>query len=283
MQTNVLLWTGSGLNSLRQTMCSSASLSMAPKRSMNGGAAKEPMNRFVRGGDLIAGAGVKFNILSVVTADLARSIREVYAEYQRRGFHYLQFIHCLDPLGEIPGKHAYSLTPDLYANFLKTLFDLWYRDLLNGRQIYIRDFNDIAGRLLGRQPDCCNLNGFCSMQNVIEADGSVYPCDFYVLDRYKIGNFAHEDAVALFKKGMESEFVLSSHEQSEECRQCQYYALCRGGCRRTDCPGGRFGRESPLLCLQIVLRVCTEPLYPYCEMDGHLRISRRSRCQAAEI
>ena len=124
------------------------------------------------------------------------------------------------------------MTPDLYANFLKTLFDLWYRDLLNGRQIYIRDFNDIAGRLLGRQPDCCNLNGFCSMQNVIEADGSVYPCDFYVLDRYKIGNFAHEDAVALFKKGMESEFVLSSHEQSEECRQCQYYALCRGGCRR---------------------------------------------------
>ena len=32
------------------------------------------------------------------------------------------------------------------------------------------------------------MYGRCSMQNVIEADGTVYPCDFYALDEYEMGN-----------------------------------------------------------------------------------------------
>ena len=29
---------------------------------------------------------------------------------------------------------------------------------------------------------------YAGYQNVVEADGEVYPCDFYVLDEYKLGN-----------------------------------------------------------------------------------------------
>ena len=32
------------------------------------------------------------------------------------------------------------------------------------------------------------MAGVCGMQHVVEADGSVYPCDFYVLDGYRLGN-----------------------------------------------------------------------------------------------
>ena len=32
------------------------------------------------------------------------------------------------------------------------------------------------------------MYGRCSMQNVIESDGSIYPCDFYALDQYQMGN-----------------------------------------------------------------------------------------------
>jgi uncharacterized protein len=32
------------------------------------------------------------------------------------------------------------------------------------------------------------MNGICSIQNVIEADGSIFPCNFYVFEEYKLGN-----------------------------------------------------------------------------------------------
>jgi uncharacterized protein len=193
---------------------------------------KGTYEKVLHAAELLNEAGAQYNILSVVTADMARSIKEVYSDYKRRGFRYLQFINCLDPLGEPPGQHEYSLTPDLYAGFLKTLFDLWYQDLMDGCNIYIREFNNIAGRFAGGRPESCNQNGFCSMQNVIEADGSGYPCDFYVLDSNRIGNFARENAVELFKRGNDSQFIKSSFERCAECKRCIYFGLCRGGCRR---------------------------------------------------
>ena len=42
---------------------------------------------------------------------------------------------------------------------------------------------------MGYLPEACDQRGTCGVQNVVEADGSVYPCDFYMLDDYKLGNF----------------------------------------------------------------------------------------------
>ena len=41
---------------------------------------------------------------------------------------------------------------------------------------------------LGMPPESCGMSGVCSLQNVGEADGGVYPCDFYVTDRYRLGS-----------------------------------------------------------------------------------------------
>ena len=54
---------------------------------------------------------------------------------------------------------------------------------------YIRQFENYIGILLGYLPEACDQRGTCGVQNVVEADGSVYPCDFYMLDDYKLGNF----------------------------------------------------------------------------------------------
>lgn len=37
-------------------------------------------------------------------------------------------------------------------------------------------------------PTACGIHGHCQPQLVVESDGSVYPCDFYCLDEYRIGN-----------------------------------------------------------------------------------------------
>ena len=78
--------------------------------------------------------------------------------------------------------------PEMYGRFLVDLFTLWFEDLKRGSQPYIRQFENYIGILLGYEPESCEQRGFCESQNVVEADGSVYPCDFYVRDEYKLGN-----------------------------------------------------------------------------------------------
>ena len=72
----------------------------------------------------------------------------------------------------------------------------------------------------------------CSNQYLIEADGSVYPCDFYGLDPYKIGNVRNNSWRQLDQARKELGFVEQSQRVPEECCVCRWYALCRNGCRR---------------------------------------------------
>ena len=71
-----------------------------------------------------------------------------------------------------------------------------------------------------------------SFQNVVEADGSVYPCDFYVLDQYRLGNLREDNFGRLQERRKEICFVEDSFQRGEECGSCRYFPVCRGGCRR---------------------------------------------------
>ena len=152
--------------------------------------------------------------------------------YLQNGWDYLQFIPCLDPYGETPGQYAFSLTPEDYGTFLCDLFDVWYEDVRQGKIIYIRYFENILGMLLGFPPESCGVCGTCAKEYVVEADGGVYPCDFYVLDPYRLGSLVTDDFPALDEKRGELGFVERSRFVSPECRDCPWFALCRGGCRR---------------------------------------------------
>ena len=176
--------------------------------------------------------GVDYNILTVVTKDTAEHISEIYKEYQTRGWNYQQYIACLDPLGEERGKNPYALTPVQYGSFLIELFQLWYEDWKKKKQPYIRQFDNYIGILMGYQPESCDQRGSCGVQTVVEADGSVYPCDFYMLDEYYLGNLNEHRIEDIERMRKEIGFIERSDKVSEECRKCQYYRLCRGGCQR---------------------------------------------------
>lgn len=185
---------------------------------------------------------VEFNILTVVTAKVAKEIKSIYAFYRRHDLPYQQYIPCLDPLGETRGGHPYSLTPPLYERFLKDLFDLWFDDVTHGRFIYNRYFENLVGMLLGHPPEACGMMGFCSRQNVVEADGSIYPCDFYVLDQYRLGSLV-TDSISDIDRAREAlGFIELSRPLASECAACKWRPLCRGGCRRDREPmvGGRL-------------------------------------------
>ena len=73
----------------------------------------------------------------------------VYKSMKATGVRYLQFIPCLDPLDTPQGQQNYSLTPELYAQFLCAMFDAWYRDWKTSTYISIRLFEDYIHLLMG--------------------------------------------------------------------------------------------------------------------------------------
>lgn len=175
---------------------------------------------------------VDYNILTVVTPQLAGNIHKVYDAYKKRGWHYQQYIACLDPLDEGHGKASYSLTPEEYGQFLVDLFHLWYYDLKRGKQPYIRQFENYVGLVAGIMTEACDQRGTCGIQNVVEADGGVYPCDFYMLDEYRLGNFNEDSLDQINQKRKDIQFIERSHKLDKRCNECKYYRLCRGGCQR---------------------------------------------------
>lgn len=176
--------------------------------------------------------GVDYNILTVVNCGVAGHIEEIYRFYGRRGWKYQQYIACLDPMEERRGEKEYALQPVQYGRFLIRLFDMWYKDWKMGRQPYIRQFENYVGILLGYPPEACEQRGRCSVQYAVEADGSVYPCDFYMLDEYCLGNLNVSGLNEIDQGRSRTGFVERSEKLAPECRGCRYFFVCRGGCQR---------------------------------------------------
>ena len=175
---------------------------------------------------------VDYNILTVVTAAAARNSQKISNFFKKNNLVYQQYIECLDPIGEAPGAQEYSLTPEKYETFLKGMFDAWYLERRSGNFVYNRYFENLLMLLHGQIPESCNMRGVCGKQWVIEADGSTYPCDFYALDEWLLGNINTDSLEKMEEKREELGFIRWSENLPKECKDCKWFFLCRGGCRR---------------------------------------------------
>lgn len=197
--------------------------------------------------------GVEFNILCVVNSLVAKRAGEVFEALSPYG--YVQFIPCLDDFDGV--KRPWSLTVEDYTEFLKKSFDAYYASWKKGRFVSVRNFDNYLGILLGRPPENCAMSGRCAQYYLIEADGGVYPCDFYVLDQLKMGNVNENSFFTLEKSPVAAAFRAQSMKKDEKCTVCRWFSLCRGGCRRDREPyiGENCGRSK--WC------ECYEEFFPY--------------------
>lgn len=188
--------------------------------------------------------GVAYNILSVVTAHTCAHAKELYQFYREQYFPFVQLIPCMDEK-QRQGKagaqaNAYAVEPEQYGHFLCEFFDLWYGDFMrslkpSGEQKYgvmdVRMFSNLAQMAAGYPAEECGMSGCCTCYFVVEGDGSVYPCDFYCMDEWKLGTIADsfEDLLVSEKA---KQFVAVSQPKHKKCAKCAHFSLCRGGCRR---------------------------------------------------
>lgn len=168
---------------------------------------------------------VQFNILCVISRANVNRIKEVYNFFLEHNFNHMQFIPALES-DEEGNKASFSINPHQYGKFLCQLFDLWKQ---NPNQASIRMFDAILSYYLGYPKGECTFEKSCADYLLVEHNGDVYPCDFFVQEKYKLGNLLQSSLSELKSKRANS-FGKRKQRLSKECRGCEWLELCYGGC-----------------------------------------------------
>ncbi len=187
-------------------------------------------DKVLEGIELLKKEKVDYNILTVVTRKLAEHPKALFEFYLSEGFEYVQLIPCLPALGvEDDGM---SLTPELYASFYKSFFKAWKKAYNNGHYINVNLFENLTAMMQGSYPYQCGMIGRCIAQYVVEANGDVFPCDFYCLDEYRMGNIHESSLQQLARSHGTALLMKTSHCEKTICTGCRFRNICHGGCQR---------------------------------------------------
>jgi uncharacterized protein len=174
---------------------------------------------------------VEYNVLCVLTNELASEPDKVWRFIKAERIAYIQFIPCLGGL-DGQGTSAFALRPARFASFYAGLYCRWMRELEEGSYISVKLFDDTANFFLSGLPTACGIDGRCRPQYVVEADGSTYPCDFYALDDYNTGNLRDHTLRELFDTPVMQAFLGERPGLPKLCLSCLYLKMCNGGCKR---------------------------------------------------
>lgn len=170
--------------------------------------------------------GAEFNILCVLSQANVAQPRELYRFFRSIGADHLQFI----PLAEFHPDGTpmpFTITPEQYGRFLCEIFDAWWPDR---RKVRIRFFDNLAEALAGLKPGSCTLHETCDSYVVVEYNGDVYPCDFFVESSWKLGNITVDSFPEIARRQRRYQFAANKALPHEECRVCEYRSVCHGGC-----------------------------------------------------
>jgi uncharacterized protein len=236
--------------------------------SIDAGAAFHDSNRLDTGGAgtwktclqskaLLEKHGAEYNILCVLTNELAGDPDKAWRFILNEKIRFIQFIPCLGSLDESEAPSA--LRPARFARFYSRLYYWWLKELEKGSYISIKFFDDTASFFLRGIPAACGIDGQCRSQYVVEADGSVYPCDFYVLDHYNAGNLTRHTLGELSGSEKMRAFLQEERNLPELCLSCGYLKMCGGGCKRMR-DAVYYGSAGSVCGYRIFLEKCLKPL-----------------------
>lgn len=194
-------------------------------------AGKGTYNRVMHAIELLRTAGVDFNVLSVLTAQLAKRPQKLYKFYRQHNLDYVQLIPCLPGFDDEDGDE-FSLTPEAFATFYKAFFRLWTEDFRRGHYMSVTLFDNVIPLFRGYPPQQCGMLGRCAPQFVVESNGDVYPCDFYVLDRYRCGNVETDTLEDMATCKAVRTFLAEPRRDCTQCATCPFERICRKNCKR---------------------------------------------------
>jgi uncharacterized protein len=211
--------------------------------------------------------GAMVNILVLVSQANVGKASFVYRYLVEQGFSYHQYIPCVefDRHGRL---QPFAISGEEWGGFLCELFDSWYPQ--DVRSISLGHVDSVLQHLVNGRPSLCTMGDDCRRYFLIEADGGIYPCDFFVREGFRIGNVTHTSWESALNSPVTRRFGKRKAELGSTCRRCRYKDRCMGDCPRLRvqtspdadpvsalCPGWlRFFRhaEKPLESLAALIR-----------------------------
>jgi len=189
---------------------------------------------------------VEFNILVVISRANVGHPREIFRFLVEHDLHYSQFIPCTEPAGGDGRVTEHSITGREYGEFMVELFDAWVEN--DDPSYYVRRIDNWLHMFFGLPPECCEYRPDCSNLVTIEWNGDVYPCDFFVEERFRMGN-VHEQTLQRMLNGRAfRSFVREAESVPELCRRCEWFRFCHAGCYRHRGKLGIGQNGVPYLC-----------------------------------
>lgn len=211
---------------------------------------------------------------------IERSISTMVKTVGIRGLK-LNLMHPNSELFDLESVVSKEEIPELYHRVMDTVMSLH----VEGYHVLEYNTADRVGNLLSCPcPDLCHARGCCGGYRLISfsQDGGVYPCETIGIESYRLGSIY--DGVPLpemVRRGIESGNPYFAEKKAPKCRDCEWFAFCRGGCTASAYfngrkPGQIDEKECAINCSvypEIIARLLADPHAAYALTDGQNQLS----------
>ena len=174
-------------------------------------------------------ADVEHNALIMITSHSASRADEIYDFLLELGVRFMQFIPCVEEDRETGELAPFTVAPEAHGEFLCRIFDRWAE---RSPQTYIRMFDDLVHQhVYGISPTCI-FQERCGSYFVVEHNGDLYACDFFVEPQWRLGNLMETPLTELVRGPLLERFGPRKSAHGPVCRECEWVSLCHGACPR---------------------------------------------------
>lgn len=199
----------------------------------------------LRGIETLKRHNIEFNILILVSQANVSRAREVYRYLVAQGFSYHQYIPCVefDENGELL---PFAINGKEWGDFLCELFDQWYPT--DTSSVSIRHFDSMLLKLVEGSTNICTMGRNCRQYFVVEYNGDIYPCDFFVEKSLKLGNVMNTSWEEALASQTYQEFGAQKAQWNEACEACDCLDVCAGDCLKHRTYAGKPSQNISWLC-----------------------------------
>jgi uncharacterized protein len=94
----------------------------------------------------------------------------------------------------------------------------------------------------------CTIGKDCRHYLVVEHNGDIYPCDFFVEPELKLGNIIENTWNEMRSSKLYENFGKRKSHWSERCSKCEYLEFCAGCCPKNRETRGMDSTRLSVLC-----------------------------------
>jgi len=199
----------------------------------------------LKGIDRLKRHRVEFNALVLVSSANVADASSVYEYLLSLGIYYHQYIPCVE-FDSKGNPEPYSISGKQWGTFLCDIFDQWIKN--DTHRVSIRHFDAILSHMIKWRYNVCHMAGNCCQYFLVEYNGDVYPCDFFVQPQKKLGNINQHSWEELGKAQPYRSFGKQKANWNSRCAACEYLRYCSGDCLKNRIFHGKDSRNVSWLC-----------------------------------